>query len=90
VINYTKVWEHRIRIFENGVYRRVFGSNRRLEKNCKGNVIKQNKSMCMRWAENIACSTGNMKNVYYLTDVKSERKKKNRESKAYVGYYQNY
>jgi len=49
-------------------------SNNRLEKNCDQNVIRQNKSMCMRLAGNIECGTVNMRNAYYLTEKKRKLK----------------
>jgi hypothetical protein len=64
------------------------GSNSRLEKNCKRNIIRQNKLMCMRWAGNIALV--NVRNAYYLTGKEKKRKKENRKLQAYVGgSYQN-
>jgi len=50
------------------------GSNSRLEKSCNQNVIRQNKSMCLRLVGNIECGTVNVRNAYYLTGKKRKIK----------------
>jgi hypothetical protein len=80
--------EHRLRVFENRVLRRIFGPKRdevtgewrKLHSDelhnlySSPNIIRQIKSMRMRWVGHVAC-TGEERNVYKVVMGKPEGKK---------------
>ena len=77
--------ERRLRVFENGVLRRIFGSQRdKVTKECRKlhneelndiyrspNIIRMIKSRRMRWAGHVACM-GKRKGVYRVLVGKPE------------------
>jgi hypothetical protein len=65
--------EHRLRVFENRVLRRIFGPKRE-EDECGENCIMMNFTTCMRWAGHVA-RMGEGRGIYMVLVGRLERKR---------------
>jgi hypothetical protein len=65
--------EHRLRVFENRVLRRIFGPKRDEVTGSSGSIIRMIESKRIKWAGHVARMGGRGMHVGYLWEIQKER-----------------